>query len=193
MRAALYARCSTFDQSADVQIGDLVGYAKRRGFEIYKVYVDRGVSGHKDSRPALDKLMVDAKKRLFDCVLVHRFDRFARSTRHLINALSEFQSLNIDFISYSESIDTTAPLGRMVFTVVSAIAEFERDLIRERVKAGVQKARQKGKRLGRSPVCVDINKLAKLRSEGLSMRQIAQRLGISKAKVVGLIKSMKRS
>ncbi len=121
-RVALYARVSTTEQSTDSQLLDLRRYVRERGWNIFKEYVDEGISGTTDSRPALNELMNDAKKRRFDVVLVWRFDRFARSTRHLINALEEFKNLRIDFVSYQENIDTSSPLGSAIFTIISAVA-----------------------------------------------------------------------
>ncbi len=151
-RVALYARVSTRDQSTDSQLLDLRRYVRERGWNIFKEYVDEGISGTKDSRPALNELMDNAKKRRFDVVLVWRFDRFARSTQHLINALEEFKNLKIDFVSYQENIDTSSPLGSAIFTIISAVAQLERDIIAERVKAGLRRARENGKKLGRPKV-----------------------------------------
>lgn len=147
-RVAIYARVSTNEQSPELQLRDLRQYTMARGLSATE-YVDSGFSGAKQSRPALDRLMDDARKRRFDCVLVWRFDRFARSTKHLLLALEEFRSLGIQFISYQENIDTTSPLGQALFTIVSAVAQLERDLIRGRVRAGLRNARAKGKRFGR--------------------------------------------
>ena len=178
-RAAIYARVSTNEQSPELQLRDLRQYATARGLSTGE-YVDTGFSGAKQSRPALDQLMDDARKRRFDCVLVWRFDRFARSTKHLLLALEEFRSLGIQFISYQENIDTTSPLGQALFTIVSAVAQLERDLIRERVRAGLRNARAKGKKFGRPRAQVDPARVAALRSEGLSWSQICQRLNLSK-------------
>jgi DNA invertase Pin-like site-specific DNA recombinase len=132
VRVAIYARVSTKDQSCDLQVRDLKAYCAARKFTIFRDYIDVGESGAKKSRPKLDELMADARKRKFDTVLVWRFDRFARSTKHLLLALEEFGSLSVQFISYQENIDTTSPLGQALFTIVSAVAQLERDLIRER-------------------------------------------------------------
>ncbi len=148
-RVALYARVSTSDQSTDSQLLDLRRYVQDRGWQALNEYCDNGISGTKDSRPALNQLMDDAKKRRFDIVLVWRFDRFARSTKHLILALEEFRNLGIDFVSYQENIDTSSPLGGAIFVIISAVAQLERDIIAERVKAGLRRARENGKRLGR--------------------------------------------
>ncbi len=182
-RIAIYARVSTNKQSTDSQLLDLRRYTRERGWKIFKEFVDNGVSGTKDSRPALNELMNDARKRRFDMVLVWRFDRFARSTRHLINSLEEFRNLSIDFVSYQENIDTSSPLGSAIFTIISAVAQLERDIIAERVKAGLRRARENGKRLGRP--CTDVNRkeIQELRSQGLSHRAIATQLGISHSTV----------
>ena len=136
---AIYARVSTLEQSTDSQLLDLRRYVSERGWTLFKEYVDEGISGTTDSRPALNELVNDARKRRFDVVLVWRFDRFARSTRHLINALEEFKNLRIDFVSYQENIDTSSPLGGAIFTIISAVAQLERDIIAERVKAGLRR------------------------------------------------------
>jgi len=149
MKVALYTRVSTNDQSVEMQNSDLRRYSDQRGLEIFKVYSDQGISGVKDKRPALDELVADAKKKKFDAVLCWRFDRFARSTKHLITALEEFRHLGIDFISYQENIDTASPLGKAMFTIVSAIAELERNILLERVRAGLKRAKENGRILGR--------------------------------------------
>jgi DNA invertase Pin-like site-specific DNA recombinase len=178
MRAAIYARVSTKDQSCEMQMRDLRAYCAARGFTIIREYIDIGQSGAKDSRPELNELMADARKRKFDSILVWRFDRFARSTKHLLLALEEFRSLGIQFISYQENIDTTSPLGQALFTIVSAVAQLERDLIRERVNAGIRHARACGKQLGRPRRIVNRDELVRLRVEGASIQQIAEKLGV---------------
>jgi DNA invertase Pin-like site-specific DNA recombinase len=172
-KSALYVRVSTLDQDPAMQLSDLRRYAQQREFEIYKEYVDVGVSGTKASRPALDSLMDAARKRLFDVVLVWRFDRFARSTKHLVDALHEFRALGIDFISYQEAIDTSSPIGEAMFTIISAMAKLERDIIVERVKAGMRKAKEQGKRIGRPKAVVDVDNIISLRQQGLSLQAIA--------------------
>src|SRR5713226_6901230 len=180
-RVAIYARVSTTNHGQDVslQTRELRQFAEARGWQIAGEYVDAGVSGAKDSRPELNRLMADASKRRFDIVAVWRFDRFARSTSHLLRALEQFRALGIDFVSLSENVDTSTPTGKMVFTVLGAVAELERSLIIERVKAGLRNARSKGKRLGRPGVVVDRVKLSELRAAGASIRQIASTLGSS--------------
>src|SRR5664280_2952539 len=176
-RAAIYARVSTCEQSTESQLRDLRQYVAARGYNAVE-YVDTGFSGAKPNRPALDRLMDDARKRRLDCVLVWRFDRFARSTKHLLLALEEFRSLGIQFISYQESIDTTSPLGQALFTIVSAVAQLERDLIRERVSAGIRNARAKGVRLGRPCRITSQGHLLALKAGGASLREISRTLGI---------------
>jgi len=188
-RVALYARVSTTDQSTDSQLLDLRRYVRERGWNIFKEYVDEGISGTKGSRPALNELMNDAKKRRFDVVLVWRFDRFARSTRHLINALEEFKNLGIDFVSYQENIDTSSPLGSAIFTIISAIGQLECDIIAERVKAGLRRAVNSGKQLGRPRASIDLEKLNRLHSEGRSHRAIAAELGTSHATVGRMLRA----
>jgi DNA invertase Pin-like site-specific DNA recombinase len=178
MRIAIYARVSTKDQSCELQVRDLRAYCAARGLDLIREYVDVGQSGAKDSRPELNKLMDDARKRQFDAVVFWRFDRFARSTKHLLLALEEFRSLGIQFISYQENIDTSSALGQALFTIVSAVAQLERDLIRERVRAGIRNARANGKKLGRPKSGVDRKEILKLKAQGLSLRQIAVKLGV---------------
>jgi len=190
-RAALYMRVSTkgHGQTTDTQAVALREYAERRGFQIVDEYRDEGISGAKDRRPELDRMMGDARKRRFDAVLVARFDRFARSTKHLVLALEEFSTLGIDFISLNESIDTSTPMGRMVFTVIAAVAELERSIIKERVQAGVDRARKQGKRLGRPQTMVSEFKVHQLKAEGLSLRQIAEHVGVSHMKVARMLRT----
>jgi len=180
-RAALYMRVSTkgHGQTTETQAVALREYAAHRGFEIIEEYRDEGISGSKDSRPALDRLMKDARARKFDVVIVARFDRFARSVSHLLRALEEFSHLGIDFVSLSESIDTSTPMGKMIFTVLGAVAELERNLIKERVHMGVSRARKQGKRLGRPRRVFDQEK-AKAMLESMSVREVARALGVSR-------------
>jgi DNA invertase Pin-like site-specific DNA recombinase len=194
-RAALYMRVSTkgHGQNTDTQAVALRDYAQHRGFVIVDEYRDEGISGAKDRRPALDRLMADARKRRFDAVLVARFDRFARSTKHLVLALEEFQALNIDFISLNESVDTSTPMGKMVFTVISAVAELERAITKERVLAGVDRARRQGKRFGRPAVIVDREKIAAMKAAGQSIKSIARECGIARATVRAILAKVAES
>lgn len=181
MRAAIYARVSTSNHGQDVgmQTRELRQFCEARGWQIAGEYLDEGISGAKDSRPELNRLMADAHRRKFDAVVCWKFDRFARSVSHLLRALETFQSLGVAFVSLSEQVDTTTPTGRMVFTVLGAVAELERSLIAERVRAGLRNARAKGKRLGRPRVTVDRSKIVALRAQGRSWPQIASELGVS--------------
>src|ERR1700739_4245432 len=178
MRIGIYARVSTKDQSCELQLRDLRAYCAARGFSVQREYVDVGESGAKDSRPQLNELMAAARKRHFDAVVVWRFDRFARSTKHLLLALEEFRALGIQFVSYQENMDTSSPLGQALFTIVSAVAQLERDLIRERVTAGIRNARENGRRLGRPKSAVDRERILELKAQGFSLRQIAANLGV---------------
>jgi DNA invertase Pin-like site-specific DNA recombinase len=185
MRTALYARVSTSDKGQDpqMQLRELREHCQRRGWEIVGEYVDVGVSGSKDSRPELNKLVADAHRRKLDAILVWKLDRFGRSLKHLVNSLAEFESLGIAFISLKESLDLTTPAGRLMFGIISAMAEFERDLIRERVRSGIANRRAKGFRVGRKPISIDPAKLLQLRSQGQTIREIALTLGCSRSLV----------
>lgn len=173
MKVALYARVSTLNngQSPEMQ------------------HVDNGVSGSKDSRPELNRLMADAHKRHFDVVCVWKFDRFARSVSHLLRALETFKSLGIEFCSFSEQMDTSTPTGKMIFTVLGAVAELERSLIAERVRAGIRNARAKGKTLGRPQAAITDSRLRELLAQNLSFAAIGQQLGCSAATVCRRAKS----
>jgi DNA invertase Pin-like site-specific DNA recombinase len=188
-RVALYARVSTLNhkQDTEVQLRELREYAERCGWAPIE-YVDKGVSGSKDSRPELDKLMADANRRKFDAVCVWRFDRFARSTTHLLRALEAFQSLGIHFVSLQEAIDTSTPTGKMVFTVLGAVAELERSLVVERVRAGLRNAKAKGTILGRRTKEIDMAELQRRHLAGESIRTIAAAMEISIGLVVKRLK-----
>ena len=184
-RVALYARVSTNNghQNPEMQLAELREYCARRGLEIADEYVDNGVSGDKERRPHLDRLLADCRRRSVDAVVVYRYDRFARSLRQLVNALEEFRSLGIDFISLHQGVDTSTPNGRLVFGIFASIAEFERELIRDRVKSGLAAAKAKGKRLGRPRKVVDSERIASMRGQGISWRRIADELGVGVATV----------
>ncbi len=182
-RVGIYARVSTNRQCPESQLLPLREYATARGFEIVSEYVDV-ISGSKDSRPELARLMADAKRRRLDAVAVWKFDRFARSTRHLVTALEQFNALGVDFISLSESIDTGTPMGKMVFTVLAAVAELELSLIRERVVMGLERAKAQGKQLGRPMIEANEEQLLTLSEQGLSSRQIAEQLNLSPSTVL---------
>ena len=179
-RVTIYARVSTRDQNCELQLADLEAMATARGFEVAGRYIDQGISGAQERRPALDKLMADASRGKFQTVAVWKFDRFARSLKHLIVSLEEFRALGVDFISYREAVDTSTPAGKMLFSVIGAMAEFERELIRERVAAGLARARAKGVRLGRPRAEFDLARARELRHQGLSLRGIAKQLGVNK-------------
>jgi DNA invertase Pin-like site-specific DNA recombinase len=182
-KVALYARVSTVGngQSPEMQLRELREYVERRGWTLAGEYVDAGVSGAKDSRPELNRLMEDAHKHRFGAVVVWKFDRFARSVSHLLRALETFKSQGIEFISFSEQMDTSTPTGRMIFTVLGAVAELERSLIAERVRAGVRNARAKGKRLGRPSLGVQAAEVRTLHKGGKSFAEIGKKLGVSAA------------
>jgi DNA invertase Pin-like site-specific DNA recombinase len=185
LRVAIYARVSTTNNGQDptMQTRELREYAERRGWKVFAEYVDIGISGTKETRPELDRLMADAHRRRFDAVLVWKFDRFARSVSHLLRALETFRAQGIEFVSFSEQLDTSTPAGKMVFTVLGAVAELERGLIVERVKAGLRNAKAKGKRLGRPKIGVDPTRIAALRRAGRSWSEIAQETGWTKGTV----------
>lgn len=182
MRAAIYARVSTTGHGQDVgmQTRELREYCERRGWQLVCEYIDSGVSGAKERRPELDRLMADAHRRKFDVVACWKFDRFARSVTHLLRALDTFRVLGVEFVSLSESLDTATPAGRMVFTVLGAVAELERSLIAERVKAGLRNARAKGKQLGRPRVAVDSARIAALRAQGRSWREVCDEMELTR-------------
>ena len=195
-RVVLYARVSTsLKQSPEMQLRELREYCQNRGWKVSGEFVDSGVSGSKDSRPQLDRLMADASRRRFDIVAVWKFDRFARSVSHLLRALETFRSLGIEFVSLSEQVDTSTPTGKMVFTVLGAVAELERSLTGERVKAGIRNARSKGKRLGRPPLrelsVAEIRRLRRDRRKGVSFKRLAMDHRISVWTAFQLCKSAK--
>ena len=181
-RAAIYARVSTVNHGQDVgmQVRELRQFCETRGWQVVGEYLDEGISGAKEKRPELDRLMADAHRRRFDVVTVWKFDRFARSVSHLLRALETFNSLGVGFVSLSESLDTSTPAGKMVFTVLGAVAELERSLIAERIRAGLRNARARGKRLGRPRVLLDAARITALRTQGRSWREITLEMGISK-------------
>ncbi len=186
-RAALYMRVSTLDQHPETQLYDLRTLANQRGFEIVEEYTDR-ISGAKARRPGLDQMLQDARQRQFDVVLVWASDRIARSVRHFLEVLDEFNHLGIEFVSFRENIDTGGPLGRAVIVIIGAIAELERNLIIERVRAGMRRAKLEGRRIGRAPLDVDRQAVIRDRGRGLSLTDIAQAHRISRASVSRIIK-----
>jgi DNA invertase Pin-like site-specific DNA recombinase len=182
VRAALYARVSTAEQSPDAQLHTLRGHAAARGWEFCE-FVDHGVSGAKDRRPALDRLMKAARARQIDVVAVTKLDRLARSTHHLVMLGRELVALGVDLIVLDQQIDTMTPSGRLLFHMLAAIAEFERDLIRDRVTAGLRRAQARGVRLGRPTAIVSTSLIEELRGAGVSIGNIARRVGCSHATV----------
>jgi DNA invertase Pin-like site-specific DNA recombinase len=179
-RVALYVRVSTSNgqQDPEMQLRELREYAERRDLTIVGEYIDR-MTGSKDSRPSLNRLMEDAGQRKFDAVLVWKLDRFGRSLRHLVNALAELEALGLTFISLRDNLDLSTPSGRLMFQIIGAMAEFERSLIQERVKAGLRNAKAKGVRLGRPRIFVSESRIDTLRGAGASWRAIAKELGVS--------------
>jgi DNA invertase Pin-like site-specific DNA recombinase len=183
-RAAIYARVSTHNgQNPEVQLEEVRQYCRRREWTIVREYVDEGMSGAKERRLSLDLLLTDCRKRAVDCVVVYRYDRFARSLRQLVNALEDFRALGIDFVSLHVGVDTSTPNGRLVFGIFASNAEFERELIRDRVRSGLALAKSHGKQLGRPRVVVDRIKVAGLRKEarkGVRGRRFARCWGYPK-------------
>ena len=178
---ALYARVSTLnDQDPEMQLAELREYASRRGWQVSDEYIDQGISGSNESRPALNRLMADAYRRRFDAILVWKIDRFGRSLKHLVNALAELAALGVAFVSFRDNLDLSTPSGRLMFQIIGAMAEFERALIQERVRAGLRNARNKGRRLGRPRVIVDASRIALLREQGRSWSQITAEMSIGK-------------
>lgn len=182
-RAALYMRVSTLDQNPDSQRHDLEQMAAQRGLEIVERYVDHGVSGTRTRRPALDEMMRDARRGHFEVLLVWAGDRLARSTRHFLELLDEFSRLNIEFVSYREQLDTAGPLGRAVVVIIGVVAELERNLLVERVRAGMRRARLEGRHIGRRPVEVDREAIVRDRARGMSLGQLAKAYKISRTTV----------
>ncbi|PSH03358.1 MAG: resolvase [Acidobacteria bacterium] len=185
LRVALYARVSTHNgQDPELQLREMREYATRRGWEIAGEYVDQGVSGSKESRPELNRLMLDARQRRVDVIAVWKLDRFARSLKMLVVSLAELEALGVAFVSLRDNLDLSTPSGRLMFQIIGAMAEFERALIQERVRAGLRNARSKGKRLGRPPVSVSLSEIDRLRSSGLGWRAVAKKMGLGVGTVV---------
>jgi len=184
MKVAIYVRVSTRDkgQDTEVQACELREYAERRGWTIVEEFSDY-VSGAKEFRPALDEMMKAAKRRKFDAVLCWKLDRVGRSLKHLVNLLAELEAVGVALVSFSDNLDLTTPQGRLMFQIIGAMAEFERSLTVERVRAGLAHARAKGKKLGRPAVAVDATKVRALRQAGKSFEQIGETLGVSAASV----------
>jgi len=187
-KAVIYARVSTSDQHLENQILDLRKLAAQRGFEVVREYCDRGISGSKARRAGLDAMMADARRGEFSVVLVAAFDRMARSTKNFLEIVDELNGLGIEFISACEAIDTSGPMGRMFITLVGSIAELERSLIVERIKAGMRRARLEGQRLGRVPLAIDHDALVRDRLAGMSLTNVARKYGVSRASVVRFVR-----
>ena len=189
MRVALYARVSTSDQTVAPQLDGLREYARSRQLDIVGEFVDEGVSGAKTSRPALDDLLAKARVRLFDAVAIVRLDRMARSTRHLTQIAAELEALGVDLIVTEQQIDTSTPAGRFLFNTLAAVAELERDLIQERVVAGIRAARSRGIRFGRPRRLgdEDLARIQRLRASGHTVRAIAEQVGVSKSLVANVL------
>lgn len=184
-RTALYVRVSTLDQHPETQQLELRSLAQQRGLEVVREYVDHGVSGARTRRPALDQLLIDARHRRFDLVMVWACDRLARSTKHFLELLDEFNHLGIEFVSLRENIDTAGPLGRAIVTIIGAIAELERSLIVERVRAGMRRAKLEGRHIGRKPLEIDRQAILRDRERGMSLGELAKTHRVSKTSRVG--------
>lgn len=192
-RAALYARVSTVDQHPETQLAELRQFAANKGFNIVGEYTDHGYSGVRARRPELDRLMDDARRHRFDVLLVWSCDRLARSTKHLLQTIDELNGFGIQFLSQREAIDTEGPLGRAILVIVSAMAELERCIIIERVRAGMRRARLEGRQIGRARLDVDRQQVIQDRRSGMSLTQVAKKHGISRATVCRLMKEASAS
>jgi DNA invertase Pin-like site-specific DNA recombinase len=186
--AAIYVRVSTPDQHVESQLYDLRQLALDRGFEVVQEYCDWGVSGRKARRPGLDTLMADARRKKFSVVLVAAFDRMARGVKHFLQVMDEFDSLGIEFVSRRENIDTSGPMGRLFLTLIGSIAELESDLIRERVLAGMRRAKLDGVRIGRAPMNIDRPAIVRDRLSGMTLTAVSKKWGISRSLVCKLVK-----
>src|SRR5208337_2349959 len=186
-RAALYLRVSTLDQHPETQLYDLRQLAQQRGYEIVEEYTDK-ISGAKAKRPGLDQLLADARHGRFQVVVVWAFDRLARSVRHFLEVLDELNHIKVEFVSFRENIDTGGPLGRAMVVIVSAIAELERNLIVERVRAGMRRARAEGRQIGRARLDVDRGQIVHDRRSGMSLTRVATKHGVSRASVCRIVK-----
>lgn len=187
-RVALYMRVSTVDQHPETQLHDLRKFAIQRGFAIVEEYTDHGVSGTKARRPALDRMLKDANRHHFDVLFVWSCDRLARSTKHFLQVLDELNELGIQFLSQREAIDTDGPLGRAIVVIVSAVAELERSLIVERVRAGMRRAKLEGRRIGRPALDIDRTALVHDRLSGMSLTNCSRKYGLSRASVVRFVR-----
>ena len=190
LRCAVYARVSSADQTTANQLPELKSYVAQRKWVVQGEYIDNGISGAKHDRPALNEMMAAVRKGKVDVVLVWKFDRFARSTSHLLAALEEFRQRGVSFCSITESLDTSTAMGKMVFLICSGVAELERALITERVKLGQKRARSQGVKLGRPALQIDESKVRRLRAKGMSTRAIALQLHLSKSAAARYVKAL---
>ncbi|HXN18459.1 MAG TPA: recombinase family protein [Candidatus Binatus sp.] len=191
-KCALYARVSTPDQHVEAQLYDLRKLAAQRGFEIGREYCDRGISGSKAKRPGLEAMMSDARRGEFSVLMVAAFDRVARSTKNFLEIVDELHDLQVEFISAREAIDTTGPMGRMFITLIGSIAELEKSILVERIRAGMRRARMEGQRLGRAPLNIDHGALVRDRLTGMSLTNVAKKYGVSRASVVRFVREAQR-
>lgn len=192
-KCALYARVSTPDQHVETQLYDLRKLAVQKGFEVRREYCDRGVSGSKARRPGLDSMMADARRGEFSVLLVAAFDRVARSTKNFLEIVDGLHELGVEFISAREAIDTSGPMGRMFITLIGSIAELEKSILVERIRAGMRRARMEGQRLGRAPLNIDRAAIVRDRLAGLSLTKVAKKHRVSRATVVRLAKEKRGS
>jgi DNA invertase Pin-like site-specific DNA recombinase len=183
LRVARYLRVSRHDQDTALQADETAAFVKNRQWRLIDTYKDHGISGAKDRRPELDRLLADARKRKFDALIVYKADRLFRSLRHMVLTLDELAALGIAFVSTTEPFDTSTPSGKLLLHIVSAMAEFERSLLIERVKSGVAAARRRGARLGRPRAHLDVDRLRELRAQGLSVRKIAETLKVGSSTI----------
>jgi DNA invertase Pin-like site-specific DNA recombinase len=188
-RAAIYARASTPEQHVETQLYDLRQLTAQRGFEVVAEFTDNGVSGTKARRHGLDSLMADARKRKFSVVLVAAFDRVARSTKHFLQVMDEFDDLGIEFVSRRENVDTRGPMGRLFLTLIGSIAALESELIRERIKAGMRRRKLEGYRIGRQPLNVDRAAIVRDRLNGMSLMKCSKKYGVSRASVIRFVRA----
>ena len=191
-RVALYARVSTADQHVENQFLDLRKLATQRGFEVVREYCDQGISGSKARRPGLDSMMADARRGEFSVLMVAAFDRIARSTKNFLEIVDELHELGIEFISAREAIDTSGPMGRMFITLIGSIAELEKSILVERIRAGMRRARMEGQRLGRAPLDINHDALVRDRLAGMSLTNVAKKYGVSRASVVRFVREAGR-
>ncbi len=190
MKAVIYARVSTHDQHCEMQLRELRDFAQRRGWQITQEYVDNGISGAKERRPALDRLMAGARQCKFDVLLVYRYDRFARSLRQLVTALDDFHALGINFVSLHEGVDTSTPTGKLMFQIFASFAEFERNVLRVRVRSGMAAAKARGTRLGRPRTYVNTQDVLVRMAKGESLRSVAKSLHVSPSFLCGRLKTI---